>query len=61
MRYNLSDLKTVRAILEKHGFSFSKSLGQNFLINPNVCPAMAEEAVAESEDGVLEVGPGIGV
>ena len=61
MRYNLSDLKTVRAILEKHGFSFSKSLGQNFLINPNVCPAMAEEAVASGEDGVLEVGPGIGV
>lgn len=61
MHYNLSDLKTVRAILEKHGFSFSKALGQNFLINPNVCPAMAEEAVESGEDGVLEVGPGIGV
>lgn len=61
MRYNLSDLKTVRAILEKHGFSFSKALGQNFLINPNVCPAMAEEAVETDSDGVLEVGPGIGV
>ncbi len=61
MRYNLSDLKTVRAILEKHGFSFSKALGQNFLINPNVCPAMAKEAVESDSDGVLEVGPGIGV
>lgn len=61
MKYNLSDPATVRAVLSRHGFSFSKALGQNFLIDPDVCPAMAEAAVLSPEDGVLEIGPGIGV
>lgn len=61
MKYNLSDLTTIRALLSRHGFSFSKALGQNFLIDPDVCPAMAEAAVPSPEDGVLEIGPGIGV
>lgn len=56
----LSDKKTIDSILSKHGFSFKKSLGQNFLTNPTVCPRMAELA-ANSETGVLEIGPGIGV
>ena len=34
----LSDLSTMREILSRHGFTFSKALGQNFLINPSVCP-----------------------
>ena len=38
----LSDISTIRAVMEKNGFSFSKALGQNFLINPSVCPRMAE-------------------
>lgn len=59
--YNLSDIGTVRAILEKHGFTFSKALGQNFLINPAVCPEMAEEAVTSENDGVIEIGAGVGV
>lgn len=59
--YELSDAGTIKKILEKHGFSFSKSLGQNFLINPAVCPAMADEAVTDSETGVIEIGAGIGV
>ncbi len=61
MKYNLSDLNTVRAVLSRHGFSFSKALGQNFLIDGTVCPRMAEAAVLSPEDGVLEIGPGIGV
>lgn len=61
MKYNLSDLNTVRAVLSRHGFSFSKALGQNFLIDSTVCPRMAEAAVCSPEDGVLEIGPGIGV
>ena len=61
MKYNLSDLHTVRAVLSRHGFSFSKALGQNFLIDGTVCPRMAEAAVLSPEDGVLEIGPGIGV
>ncbi len=59
--YNLSDIGTVKSILEKHGFTFSKALGQNFLINPAVCPEMAEEAVTSENDGVIEIGAGVGV
>lgn len=45
----------------RHGFSFSKGLGQNFLINPEVCPRMAEEGGAQEGWGILEIGAGIGV
>lgn len=58
---NLYDYNTVKRILSKHGFTFSKALGQNFLINPDVCPQMAESLCADENTGVLEVGPGIGV
>lgn len=58
---NLSDIKEVKRILNKHGFQFSKSLGQNFLIDPEVCPRMAEESGVTKETGVIEVGPGFGV
>lgn len=58
---NLSNITTIKEILSRHGFHFSKSLGQNFLINPTVCPRMAEESGAAPGTGVLEVGPGIGV
>ena len=56
----LSNINAVKNILEKNGFSFKKSLGQNFLINPDVCPAMARASCNENT-GVLEIGPGIGV
>ena len=59
--YNLSDPKTVRQILEKHGFNFSKSLGQNFLIDPDVCPEMAQNAAVSDSCGIIEIGAGIGV
>ena len=58
---NLSSPAEIKALLEKNGFRFSKALGQNFLINPGVCPRMAEAAVPGPEYGVIEVGPGIGV
>ena len=58
---NLSSPGEIKALLEKNGFRFSKALGQNFLINPSVCPRMAEAAVPGPEYGVIEVGPGIGV
>ena len=57
---NLSDINTVRSLLQKNGFTFKKSLGQNFLINPDVCPAMAD-AACDKDTGVIEIGPGIGV
>ena len=57
----LSDIGTIKEILSKHGFTFSKALGQNFLVNPSVCPRMAELSGAGRGVGVIEVGPGIGV
>lgn len=57
----LSDITTIRAVLEKNGFHFSKALGQNFLINPSVCPRMAALSGAADCAGAVEVGPGIGV
>lgn len=57
---NLTDISVVRDVLSRHGFTFSKALGQNFLINPSVCPQMAECCGADGQ-GVLEIGPGVGV
>lgn len=57
----LSNINTVKDILKRHGFTFSKALGQNFLINPSVCPRMAEECGVKETSGVIEIGPGIGV
>jgi len=57
----LTHINTVRELLTRHGFTFSKALGQNFLINPSVCPRMAEAAVTDAHTGVIEIGPGIGV
>ncbi len=58
---NLTDIGAVRQLLDRHGFRFSKALGQNFLINPSVCPRMAQACGADEQTGVLEIGPGIGV
>ncbi len=57
----LTDIGYIRDVLERHGFHFSKKLGQNFLVNPSVCPRMADACGATPESGVLEIGPGIGV
>jgi len=60
MKYDLSNKKTIDKLLSEVGFTFKKSLGQNFLTDPSVCPAMAN-AAADSDTGVIEIGPGIGV
>lgn len=61
MDYNLCDYNTVKKILSAHGFNFSKALGQNFIIDDTVCPAMADMLNVDESTGVLEVGPGVGV
>lgn len=58
---HLSDPGQIKEVLSRHGFHFSKALGQNFLINGSVCPRMAAECGAGECKGVIEVGPGIGV
>ena len=58
---DLTDLAVIREVLWRHGFSCSKARGQNFLINPAVCPKMAALCGADEGVGVLEIGPGVGV
>ena len=57
---NLCDEFTIRALLERHGFHFSKSMGQNFLIDPEIPARIAASSEADEHCGVLEIGPGIG-
>lgn len=57
---NLTNIKFIKDLLSKYGFTFSKGLGQNFLINPSVCPEMAKKSGCENI-GVIEIGPGMGV
>ena len=61
--YTLTDISTIKKVMGENGVTFSKGLGQNFLVNPTVCPRMAD-AVRQSTDGkigVLEIGAGVGV
>lgn len=58
---NLSDISVIKSVLSRHGFTFSKALGQNFLVNPSVCPRMAENCGIDENTGVIEIGAGIGV
>ena len=57
---NLTDYKEIRALLEKHGFRFTKALGQNFLTAAWVPEDIAEAAGLDEHTGVLEIGPGVG-
>ncbi len=58
---NLTNINVIKELFEKHGFSFSKALGQNFLVNPSVCPKIAELGKADKEHGIIEIGTGVGV
>lgn len=62
-KFSLTDITVIKSVMNRHGVTFKKSLGQNFLIDPTVCPAMAEEAVkgANRPVGVIEIGAGVGV
>ena len=57
---NLCDIREIRALLSRHGFHFSKSMGQNFLIADWVPREIAAASGADMAHGVLEIGPGIG-
>ncbi len=58
---NLSDISVIKDVMTRHGFTFSKSLGQNFIVNPSVCPRIAEEGGAREGYCALEIGAGVGV
>ncbi len=57
----LSNINHIKALLARHGFHFSKAMGQNFIIDSSVCPRMAEFCAGSGDFGVIEIGPGIGV
>ncbi|MBR2132867.1 MAG: 16S rRNA (adenine(1518)-N(6)/adenine(1519)-N(6))-dimethyltransferase RsmA [Oscillospiraceae bacterium] len=57
---NLCDIRDIKALLGRHGFHFSKSMGQNFLIEEWVPRDIAEASGADKQHAVLEIGPGIG-
>lgn len=52
--------KYVKTLLDRYGFKFSKSLGQNFLIDGNIVRKIVQGAEIEATDNVLEIGPGFG-
>jgi 16S rRNA (adenine1518-N6/adenine1519-N6)-dimethyltransferase len=57
---NLCDLRQIKPLLARHGFHFSKSMGQNFLIDASIPMNIAEASEADEGNVVLEIGPGIG-
>ena len=57
---NLTDIRDIKALLARHGFHFSKSMGQNFLIADWVPQNIADAAGLDEGCAVLEIGPGIG-
>lgn len=57
----LTDLSTIRDLCARYDFALSKGFGQNFIINPGICPRIAKAAGIGPGWGALEVGPGIGV
>ena len=56
----LTDPAVIRSLLERHGFRFSKALGQNFLVDDSVPRRIAESVMADRDCSVLEIGPGLG-
>ena len=58
---NLSDINVIKSVMGRHGVTFNKGLGQNFLVDPNICPDMADSADLTENTCAIEIGPGVGV
>ncbi|WP_311163924.1 16S rRNA (adenine(1518)-N(6)/adenine(1519)-N(6))-dimethyltransferase RsmA [Streptococcus cristatus] len=56
----IADYSVTRAILERHGFTFKKSFGQNFLTDTNILQKIVDTAEIDKRVNVIEIGPGIG-
>ena len=56
----IADYSVTRAILERHGFTFKKSFGQNFLTDTNILQKIVDTAEIDKNVNVIEIGPGIG-
>lgn len=57
----LTNIGYINELLDKYNFNFSKNLGQNFIINPSVCPKMVEMSLIDNSYAVIEIGTGFGV
>jgi 16S rRNA (adenine1518-N6/adenine1519-N6)-dimethyltransferase len=60
MHKDIATPRRTKEILDQYGFSFKKSLGQNFLIDTNILRKIVDAAEISSETGAIEIGPGIG-
>lgn len=61
MEYDLTNINTVRSLLRRHGFTFKHSLGQNFIVDPDICPRIADASGVTKSSGAIEIGAGVGV
>lgn len=59
-KMRIADYSVTRAILERHGFTFKKSFGQNFLTDTNILQKIVDTAEIDKQVNVIEIGPGIG-
>lgn len=58
---NLTDVSVIKDLCDRYGFSLSKGFGQNFIVNPGICPKIVQAAGIDESYAALEIGPGIGV
>lgn len=56
----IADYSVTKAVLERHGFTFKKSFGQNFLTDTNILQKIVDTAEIDNQVNVIEIGPGIG-
>ena len=56
----IADYSVTKAVLERHGFTFKKSFGQNFLTDTNILQKIVDTAEVDEQVNVIEIGPGIG-
>ena len=61
MNKPLTNLSYIKELSERYGFTFEKKFGQNFIVNPSVCPRICEHAEVDENTGVIEIGVGVGV
>ncbi|MEG1782701.1 MAG: 16S rRNA (adenine(1518)-N(6)/adenine(1519)-N(6))-dimethyltransferase RsmA [Oscillospiraceae bacterium] len=61
MSKELTNLSYIKELSRRHGFTFDKKFGQNFIVNPGICPKIAEYSGIDETCGVIEIGTGIGV
>lgn len=57
----LTNLSYIKELSERYGFTFEKKFGQNFIVNPSVCPRICQHAEVDENTGVIEIGVGVGV